>query len=171
MKLQAHDFEVDIDPGYGGALRAFTHRGRDVFRRTPEGSGNILDAAFFALVPICNRIADGRFAFGGHDVRLTPNLLNLPDFFHGHGWRLPWGLLEADDTSATLRLTHGKDEWPWPYEARLHYGLSEKGLRIDLDVTNLADDAMPAGLGFHPYFDLTPGLRLQTSYDGYLEPR
>lgn len=167
MKLSAFDSEIDIDPGYGGGLRSFTHKGADVFRRTPEGSDDILDAAFFALVPICNRVADGTFSFGGHDVRLTPNLLDLPDFFHGHGWRSAWRLLDADDVSATLRLTHGKDEWPWPYEAHLRYALSDKGLRIDLDVKNLSGDAMPAGLGFHPYFPLTPNLRLQTEYDGY----
>ncbi len=167
MILRANGFELDIDPGYGGGLRAFARDGRDIFRRTPQGSDDILKAAFFALVPVCNRIADGRFSFGGHEVRLTPNLLDLPDFFHGHGWRSAWGLLDTGAASATLRLTHGKDEWPWPYEAHLTYRLLDKGLRVELDVKNLAEDAMPAGLGFHPYFDLTPELRLQTAYDGY----
>ncbi len=167
MILDAHGFMLDVDPGYGGALRAFARDGRDIFRRTPQGSDDILDAAFFALVPICNRVAGGRFSFGGQDVQLTPNLLDLPDFFHGHGWRSPWGLLDSDEESVTLRLTHGKGEWPWSYEAHLTYRLTARGLRIDLDVTNLAEDAMPAGLGFHPYFPLTPGLRLTTTYDGY----
>ena len=167
MILDAYGFILDIDPSFGGALRRFARGEREIFRRTPEGSTDILDAAFFALVPICNRIADGRFSFGGHEVRLTPNLLDLPDFFHGHGWRSAWGLLDAGGTHATLRLTHGKDEWPWPYEAYLGYRLTDTGLHIDLDVTNLAEDAMPAGLGFHPYFPLTPDLRLKTHYDGY----
>ncbi len=167
MIVSAHGFRIEVDPGLGGCLRRFSRGEVDVFRPMPRASAKILDAAFFALVPVCNRIADGRFSFGGHEVRLTPNLLDLPDFFHGDGWRSVWGLLDQDAASVTLRLERGKGAWPWPYEALLTYRLVETGLRVDLSVTNLAQDAMPAGLGFHPYFSLTPGLRLKTGYDGY----
>src|SRR5690606_1819164 len=42
--------------------------------------------------------------------------------------------------------------WPWTYTARVGYTVDRATLTIDYALTNTADDPMPAGLGFHPWF-------------------
>jgi aldose 1-epimerase len=51
-----------------------------------------------------------------------------------------------------LRYYHTAGEWPWTYEATQRFELDARGLTLQLSCRNLADTAMPCGLGLHPYF-------------------
>ncbi|MEG0883301.1 MAG: aldose 1-epimerase, partial [Janthinobacterium sp.] len=57
-------------------------------------------------------------------------------------------------------------DWPFACTVQQTVLLDDAGLRLTLSVRNDDTRAMPAGLGFHPYFPLAPGLRLQTQWDG-----
>ena len=115
---------------------------------------SVLDTACFPLVPFSNRIANGRFVVDGMDVRLTPNLPGSahPHCLHGFGWLAGWRVVEAADDKATLVHDYPGGEWPWPYHARQTFRLTADGLSMTLSVANHGASAMPAGLGFHPYF-------------------
>ena len=68
--LRRSSAQLTLDPQRGGAIREFSCDGRDVLRPTPESAGDDpLDMACFPMVPFVNRIADGRFDFGGHAFR------------------------------------------------------------------------------------------------------
>ncbi|CAN5482987.1 aldose 1-epimerase [soil metagenome] len=164
--LQTARARVEILPALGGCLARFAWDGRDVTRPAPTGTTEVLDTGGFPLVPFCNRIAHGRFSFGGHDVALSPNLGDHPHALHGQGWRAAWTVVSASDVEAVLAFDHAPGEWPWAYRALQHFTLGEAGLRIELSVTNTGDDAMPAGLGFHPYFPAPAGERLQAGVTG-----
>jgi aldose 1-epimerase len=157
---------VEILPALGGALGRFVWDGRDVTRPTPPGATDVLDSGNFPLVPYCNRIPNGRFSFGGHEVALSPNLDGHPHALHGHGWRVAWTVESADDAHAVLSFDHAPGEWPWAYRAEQRFSLGENGLRLDLSVTNTGDQPMPAGLGFHPYFPAGDDTRLQAGVTG-----
>ena len=57
---------LTLDPRRGGAIRDFKWRGQDVLRPTPAQAGDDpFDTACFPMVPFVNRVAHGRFNFGG----------------------------------------------------------------------------------------------------------
>lgn len=153
LVLELQESRLILDPGHGGTVRAFSWHGQDVFRPTPEGAGDDpLDTACFAMVPYVNRVAQGRFEFGGHRIQLERNWSEDPHPLHGQGWRRPWSVVSVSATSAALRFEGGGDEWPWRYRGEQHFHLQPAGLSIELSLENLSDHVMPAMLGLHPYF-------------------
>ncbi len=154
IALAAGDWRATLAPERGGAMLTLDWRGRPVFRPTPEDATDILETACFPLVPYANRIADGRFHFGGRSVRLTPLDRFAPHALHGDGWLLPWTVTRQtpEEAEMTLDWPGDPDGWPWPWRAVQQVSLAENGLRISLSVTNTGDAAMAAGLGLHPYF-------------------
>jgi aldose 1-epimerase len=142
-----------LDPRRGGAIREFSWGGRDVLRPTPAHAGDDpFDAACFPMVPFANRVANGRFDFGGRAVQLQRNWHEDPHPLHGQGWRAPWTVIAASMSSATVRFDGGADEWPWRYRCEQRFDLAGDGLSIELSVENLSETSMPAMLGLHPYF-------------------
>ena len=154
--LSADGLEAGLKPQVGGALTHFADLSGaapvDLLRRATPGFDDALDSACFPLVPFCNRVRDGRFTFDGRQVRLQPNLPGQTHPLHGQGWRSPWTVAEAGKAFAELAYSHAPDDWPWAYEARLTVALRERGLDVTLACRNLADTAMPCGLGLHPYY-------------------
>lgn len=160
IALSAGDWRATLRPGLGGAITALSWRGRDVLRPTPDDASDPLQVGCFPLVPYANRIDRGRFTFNGQAVRLPPTPGFEPHVLHGDGWRRPWSVEVQDAGSATLILMHEAGDWPWAWTARQLFVLDDDGLNIALTLTN--DDArpMPAGLGLHPYFVRSDGVRL-----------
>ena len=165
--LRAGHAEAGVAPHIGGSLTHFAwHDGAttiDWLRCTgaADRSGGPADRlACFPLVPFSNRIRDGRFAFHGRAVSLPLNQLPQPHAEHGHGWQAPWTVLARDDASVSLEYDHPGDAWPFPYRARQDIVLSDAALAITLSVENRGSEAMPVGLGLHPYFPVTPSCTL-----------
>jgi aldose 1-epimerase len=153
MLLRNADTRLMLDAGHGGAIREFSWRGIAVLRPAVAGADNDpMLMACFPLVPYANRIADGRFAFDGHEVRLQRNWDRDPHPLHGQAWRGAWTVESTSDLKATLAFCGGGDEWPWRYRAVQEFQLLADGLAIRLSVENRSDGTMPAVLGLHPYF-------------------
>jgi len=162
------DMSLRLLPKNGGSISHLTWRDHEILRRAPSDMANVTDMASFPLVPIVNRIPEGKFSFGGIDVDLEGNFLGLPDFIHGYGWTGEWSIEAASATEATLLFEYGAGgEWPWPFEARQVFKLGEASLWQGLSITNLSGRPMPADLGFHPYFPVSGATRLYAQYDGY----
>jgi aldose 1-epimerase len=162
LVLERQASRLVLDPGRGGAIRTFSWRSADVFRPTPAGAGaDPFDTACFPMVPYVNRVAQGRFEFGAHEVRLERNWSEDPHPLHGQGWRRPWSVVSATATRATLRFEGGADEWPWRYRSEQHVELQPEGLSIELSLENLSDQTMPFMLGLHPYFPQRAQARME----------
>lgn len=153
--LSAGDYALEVEPARGGSIARFAWRDRPLMR--PTCGPSILDVACFPLVPFSNRIANGRFEAGGRAIGLRPNFpgSDHPHPLHGLGWLARWEVV-ARTPSLILRHRHAPGEWPWRYEAQQEFELAEDGLRHVLRLRNMSGTAMPAGLGFHPYFPRTP---------------
>jgi aldose 1-epimerase len=151
--LQYRATRLTVDPTRGGAIREFTWRGQDFLRPTPADAGDDpFEMACFPMVPFVNRVARGRFTFGGRAVQLERNWSDDPHPLHGQGWRSPWSVVAASKSGATLRFEGGGNEWPWRYCAQPGFQLVEDGLLVELSVENLSAAPMPVMLGLHPYF-------------------
>ncbi|WP_026782852.1 aldose 1-epimerase [Pleomorphomonas koreensis] len=124
------------------------------------GGGPPDEAAAFPLVPYGNRIGGNAFSFAGRDYRVTPNAGDRYRL-HGDGWLSDWTVEAATAESATLALRRAADAAaPWDYLARQTVTLDGRRLTVALSVENTGDAPLPFGLGWHPYFPLTPRMRL-----------
>ena len=106
----------------------------------------------FPMAPYSNRLGGATFTWGGRRIELTPSpgeTYALLGFAHRAGWEL--ASCTADQ--AVVRHAHraGSEGWPWPFELTMQVALAADGAMVRLRITNLSDQTMPAGLGWHPY--------------------
>ncbi|MED5543893.1 aldose 1-epimerase [Novosphingobium decolorationis] len=153
MRIASGDWALTLDPAAGGLIRALTRRGADILRPMPEGSAEPLESACFPLAPYANRIAHGRFDWEGETFSLTPNHPAIAHPIHGTTWLGEWMVRDSRGDSVTLVHAHTADaDWPWSFALTQTLCLSAQGLTARLAITNTDARAMPAGLGFHPWF-------------------
>jgi aldose 1-epimerase len=167
ITLRACGAGVRLAPAAGGAVVRYwdDREGRavDWLRPTPDEAlrdDDPYEVSAFPLVPYSNRIRDGRFEVGGRSVALPLNRAAEPHSIHGHGWQAEWRVVEATDAEARLEYRHAPDAWPWDYHCTQRFRLTPSNLTVELALANLSDSAMPAGLGWHPYFPRTPRARI-----------
>lgn len=153
--LQTARGEIELAPEQGGCVKAFRWDGLDVLRPLDPASGEDAppaEYAAFPLFPFSGRIENGVFSFAGESYAIPPNFPPEPHAIHGQGWQSKWKVVEQTGLLAKLRMRYVGGHWPWAYEATQTFTLRDDGLRLDLALTNLSERAMPAGLGWHPYF-------------------
>jgi len=161
FQLQAGDLQAIVEPGFGGRVTAFRHRGADLFVPVPDGPRDpALGAAggCFPLVPWSNRVRDGRWPTATGTLALTATEAGTANAIHGHGRRRPWTVTGDGGRSVRMAYTHpaGDEGWPFGYVADQTVNLGEDGLSITLGLENRSDREMPFGLGLHPYLPRTP---------------
>ena len=111
------------------------------------------DSACFLMVPYSNRIADGRFRFLKKDYQLD-NADNHA--IHGDVRGRSWHTEErsAERVAFAFDSSHHRHvNWPWPFAARAEYRIRDHALSATLILCNRSSEAMPAGLGWHPFFN------------------
>jgi aldose 1-epimerase len=170
IELQAGASRLLVCPEIGGAIARFTWRGLDILRPATDAAiagASVRLMACYPLVPYSNRIEGARLVFDGEVFPLQANFPPEPHAIHGVGWRRAWTLSRHADAQLQLLLVHEPDaEWPFGFEARQVLTLGEGRLTAALALKNTDARPMPAGLGFHPFFPLVPGLALETEWKG-----
>ena len=151
-ELSNSAFRLQLSPEHGGSVDALSWHGEDLLLPTRTPADGPTDRAGFPLVPFAGRITGSRFDFGGRSIALPPNFLPEPDVIHGYGWRAQWQVSEQSDTAITLTHECNALEWPTSYTAHQTLRLGAHALELEMSVTNTGSNAMPAGLGWHPYF-------------------
>jgi aldose 1-epimerase len=164
LSISAGGYELVLVPEIGGSIARFTHLGRPILRGS-DGPASPLECGCFPLVPYCNRIRDGRFTFRGQTVEIAPNMAGDPSPLHGDGWLGPWLIESRSDKGACLLFAYQPGEWPWSYESRQTFRLTDAGLEAEISCKNLSTDPMPCGLGFHPYFPCEADTRIDTTVE------
>jgi aldose 1-epimerase len=166
VTISAGNLRLSLSPSVGGAISAFEWidgpEAQPILRKCNTDLKKVLEAASFPLVPYVNRIRGGEFRFRDREIRLAANMAGDPSPLHGQGWLNSWKVELATETDAVLNFHHDAGEWPWNYEARQDFAIDENGLSVTLTCRNLGPDAMPCGLGQHPYFDCGPETRIDT---------
>src|SRR5580692_7140271 len=108
------------------------------------------------LFPWPGRIADGRFSYGGHDVRLPINDAAHNCAIHGLTYNRAFKVTRKGPYFVAARLDSRTDAelsalWPWPFVLDLDYEIGN-GLRLRAAVENVGAARLPFGIGAHPYF-------------------
>ena len=164
--LKSGDLTLCLAPEVGGSIARFDHIIAGVRSQVMRGAqgepASVLACANFPLVPYSNRLRGGAFKFRGRTISIAPNMPGDPSPLHGHGWLGRWTVEHASRASAELSFVHQACDWPWTYEARQIFALDARGLDLSLTCRNLSQEAMPCGLGQHPYFPCTQATRLST---------
>lgn len=169
LELRYGDLWLALAPELGGSVLSFRLGDLDLLRPTPAGAADVLETACFPLVPFANRIAEGRFTWGGRTAAIPANMTGQAHPLHGDGWLGAWRVEGVDARSCVLEFMPERSAWPWRYSAAQSVRLSEQGLTLTLSVTNLDDAAGPFGLGFHPYFPDSATARLTATTRGVWE--
>lgn len=167
-----HDGEIELRCGsllarvrreLGGSLSGFWRMDGTaavpILRPALAAPRDPREMSSFPLVPFCNRIQDGRFDWQGRTVQLPPNDPKESYPLHGYGWKTAWTVLERAAERVELQWQHAPGEWPWAFEVRQSIALTTTALEVQLSIVNTSAESMPAGLGHHPFFPLTPQTR------------
>ena len=144
LVLRAGDVRLTVDQSKGGRLASLRIGAREVL--LTEGWGPI-GWGCYPMAPFAGRIRDGRFAFRGRDVQLPLNL--PPHAIHGTVFERPWAVASQADDRLVLTTDLGS-AWPFQGKVTQSIRLSPGGLEAALALE--ADEAMPAALGWHPWF-------------------
>jgi aldose 1-epimerase len=83
-----------------------------------------------------------------------------------HGLLLDQAFTHLEQTSTAeitgrLKSHDFGGRWPSRADISVTWRLADGGLRLQVDVSNVGDEAMPLGIGWHPYWRLPSGRRDQ----------
>lgn len=141
----------------GGGLRRYQVDGHDVIdgyaarELCPSGRGQV-------LAPWPNRLGDGRYEFRGKVGRAPLDEPERRNAIHGLVRWMPWVPVSMAQNVVTMGCrVHPQPAYPWTLDLQVTYRLGREGLTVSVVAANpSADEAVPFGVGFHPY--LTVGV-------------
>ncbi len=144
------DAEADVTQ-VGATLRSFSVGGVplldgfDVGSRATDGRGQV-------LAPWPNRIAEGRYSYGGRDVQCPLNEPSRDNAIHGLVRWLDWDVVDLAGSAVTLACAvRPQPGYEWALDLRVAYHLDDAGLTVTMAAVNTGAEDAPFGAGFHPY--------------------
>ncbi len=152
-------------PGHGAMLTNLMLNGREVL------DGYTTVAAVKAdrwsksrlLYPFPNRLQGGSYTWQGQTYQFPLNDDKRQNALHGFPSDRKFNVLPADTAEQTGQLVcemvykGDLSYYPFPFTVRVTYRLvAPHAFQLDLSLTNTGTTAIPVGLGWHPYFCLTP---------------
>ncbi len=171
-RLTSGDQEVTVVE-VGGGVRSYTVDGvplLDGYAVEEMASGGRGQH----LLPWPNRIAAGRYSFGGADLRLALTEPDRGNAIHGLVRWANWTATAHEPERLVMELVlHPQPGYPFTLGLAIEYRLGAGGLSVATTATNLDDRPCPYGAGSHPYLtagaDLVDESLLQVPADLYLE--
>lgn len=140
LALTAGEVRATVSPHEGGRISSLVVGGDELL--VTQGDSPLAWGSY-PLVPFGGRIRDGRFRFDGRAFQLP---LNLPPWaIHGTGFTRPWSIVDA----TTIATGLGAD---WPFRGQVSQRFELAADRLTVTMTLLAEERMPAVLGWHPWF-------------------
>ena len=148
LVLRVAGASATIHPEIGGRLGQLD-LGAGPVLRGPSADLGWAQWGCYPLLPWSNRIPGGHLVFGSIDGRVP---VNFPDgsAIHGLVASSPWTVTGA--TEAAVDLHTEAAAGPYRVSGKLGYELEPRALRLTLTVVNRGDEAVPVGLGIHPWF-------------------
>lgn len=107
------------------------------------------------LFPWPNRLEDGRYTFGGRDLQLPIDEVDVHNAIHGLTRWVSWTPASVADDRATMGLTlYPQPGFPFTLALTLEYRLDVDGLTVRTTARNEGGDPLPFGAGYHPYLSV-----------------
>jgi len=105
------------------------------------------------LLPWPNRLADGRYDFGGQQLQLPITETSRNNAIHGLTRWLNWTVADrAEDGIRLAHMLHPQPGYPFVLALEVEYALTRGGLSVTTSAHNRGRHALPFGAGQHPYF-------------------
>ena len=117
-----------------------------------QGDKHIWNSSAPILFPICSSLKDNEYIYGGKTYRMQK---------HGFASNRFFSIERQTESTVTFLLESDaadKSQYPFDYELRVTYSLSEAKLDIRYDVKNLSADKMYFSIGAHEGYRLPCGL-------------
>jgi aldose 1-epimerase len=112
------------------------------------------------LVPWPNRLAGGRYEWGGRELQLPVTEVATGSAIHGLVRWASWRAVEQETARVVLEHSlHPQPGYPFSLRLEIEYRLSETGLTVRTRAENVGDCDCPFGAGQHPYV-AAPGGRV-----------
>jgi galactose mutarotase-like enzyme len=145
--LTAGPARAVLAPHAGGRLASLSVASVDLLVGWSDGVDPLWWGAF-PMVPWVGRVGRGRLRVGGKTYQLERTL--APHAVHGVGWRVPWQVDGATESSCRLSCDLNAD---WPFGGRAVHGidLDPGGVSLTLEV-HAGQRPMPAACGWHPWW-------------------
>lgn len=182
---QQRNTVVSIAPSVGNNAYEMKVNGKNVFyfpfnsvaefAAKPRFCGNPF------LAPWANRIdEDGFYANGKYrkfdltlgNVNLDGNKQPIHGMLRYAEWEVVSVEANGNEARSVSRLDFGKQEkllaqFPFPHTIEMSYILRDGNLEVKTRITNNGSEAMPVGIGYHPYFQIhdAPRERWQVRID------
>jgi aldose 1-epimerase len=165
IALAAHGLEAMIEPACGAIVTQLRWRApsgavHDLLFSPPGLRPQTVQPNRFGLwpmVPFANRAFGGVVDDGHRRIRLPFNDPATGSAIHGFGWQAAWQVIAQEPDFASLRHERAAEaSAPYAYAADLEIALEADGARVSLAVTNTGDEALPFGIGFHPWLPRLP---------------
>ena len=150
LNIETKNTSLKLCPQFGGCVTDWAV-GNHAILRAGLGS-DPRDMGAFPLFPFSGRINNGQFNWQNKVYNLPPNMAPEPHAIHGQGWQADWQFSSSAPHMAHLSYHHKGDIWPWAYRAEQDFALQDNSLVWTGRLTNLGQNPMPAGFGWHPYF-------------------
>ncbi|HET7182405.1 MAG TPA: hypothetical protein VFI15_09260 [Candidatus Limnocylindrales bacterium] len=147
LVLETTDARATIDPAAGGRLASLVVAGRELLVTGGGPAPRPIAWGCYLMAPWPGRLKGGRFTWHGRTIELPRT--HGRHAIHGLVWDRPWEVVETERARATLACPLPPD-WPMGGVVRQAFELTPHGLRMTATLT--AGDAMPAALGWHPWF-------------------
>ena len=161
--LQNDRLKLEVSPLYGAGITSFS-----VLRDSGEWlelmrhtllehikNGKTGNFSSYTLMPYSNRVRGAHFSFAGQEYPLRPNNAE-GTARHGDVFARPWTTIMQDGKAASYRIdSRDFDDFnfPFPFVGTVTYRLEGATLMVQLELQNVGDAPMPAGMGIHPYFN------------------
>ena len=161
----------EVSAQLGAAIAGLWRNDIPLLRSSPAAElSQVRLAGCYPLVPFSNRVAHATLLWNGTSHPLVGNFAPEPHAIHGVAWMRPWQVLEASDHFALLSFEHQADaSWPFAFDCSQALRLSPESLEVTLSATNQSDEAVPFGLGWHPFFVKRPASRVRFQAAGRWE--
>lgn len=163
---------AEVVPGVGGGLARLDWiadgEARALLRALPADASGVptpSQLGCFPLLPWSNRMAPSGFSFDGRQYVPAPNRAGEPCPIHGDGWQQAWQVAHRSATALTLTLAR-PDAAPFSYDAQLRYTLDDSALLVDIAIRNTGAEALPFGIGLHPWMPDPQGAQLEAAAEG-----
>ncbi len=145
LTLTADGATAIVDLTHGGRLASLTVAGHEllVTKAVEHRADDPFGWGAYPMVPWAGRVADGRFSFHGQEHQLP---LNMGDHsLHGTGFTQPWRQVGSDAAIFDLAA-------PWPFSGTVSQTFELTANFFRCYMTVAAEQAMPAMIGWHPWF-------------------
>ena len=133
----------------GAELKSLVYNGTEYIW---EGRPEVWNSSCPLLFPICGGLKDDKYLYKGTEYTLQK---------HGFVRSATFEVERADDTFAIFRISSNSDtrkQYPFDYELRVIYTLTEKSLKIEYEVANQGEDTMYFNIGSHEGFYTPEGI-------------